>query len=304
MNKPHTDIQIKTLIAKLPDPVQPYAYLARLDRPIGWWLLLLPGLWAIVLAAGGVMRMNIVDWQLALLFFIGAVIMRAAGCVINDLWDRNLDQKVERTQARPIAAGVIGVKPAFAFLFGLLFAGCWILLQMNIVTILLGVLSIPLIILYPLMKRWTWWPQIFLGIVFNFGALMGWAAVTGVLQAPALMLYVAGILWTIGYDTIYAHQDKEDDLLVGIKSSALKLGEKSQKWVAGLYGASAFLIVWAGGLAGAGFAFHVVMAFAIMHMYRQVKDWDLSDPASSLNAFKSNRDFGLIVLAAMCFSGI
>ena len=215
--------------------MQPYALLMRLDRPIGWWLLLLPGWWAIVLASGGVMNMNIKSWALMAAFLIGAVVMRGAGCVVNDIWDRDLDKMVERTRERPLASGAVSVKQAAAFLSLLLMIGAAILLSMNMLTIMLGLLSLPLIALYPAMKRITYWPQLFLGLTFNFGALMGWAAVTGELSAAPLFLYLGGIFWTIGYDTIYAHQDKEDDALAGIKSTALKFGNRSKLWVSGFY---------------------------------------------------------------------
>lgn len=295
----HTDINKDGfLIGLVPAALRPYYLLMRLDRPIGTWLLLLPGWWAIVLAAGGVMKLNAQDiWTMAL-FGIGAVIMRGAGCVINDLWDRNLDGKVERTAGRPIAAGFVSVKRALLFLATLLFLGFMILLQMPIVTILLGFLTIPLIISYPLMKRITWWPQLFLGLTFNFGALMGWAAVTGVVELPALLLYIGGIFWTLGYDTIYAHQDKEDDVLVGIKSSALKLGGNSAKVIRVFYGLAFAFYMAAFWLAGAGVFSCVALLVAGAHFVWQLKNWDMDNPASGLQIFRSNRVFGWLVLLA------
>jgi 4-hydroxybenzoate polyprenyltransferase len=295
----HTDIKKNGwIVEKLPKAAKPYFYLMRLDRPIGTWLLLLPGLWAIMLASGGLWALNDEDITLVALFTIGAVLMRGAGCVMNDLWDRELDKKVKRTASRPIAAGEVSVKQAIIFIAVLLLLGFSILLQMHIVTILLGFLTIPLMITYPLMKRVTWWPQLFLGITFNFGALMGWAAVNGTVDLPALLLYVGGIFWTLGYDTIYADQDKEDDALVGIKSSVLKLGEKAEKTVKTFYGVAFFLFAMAFVVADAGYISLIVLMGGALHFTWQLKNWKRDDVATALMVFRSNRDFGLILLAA------
>ncbi len=294
----HTDIKQKNWIGYLPAAFQPYIYLARLDRPIGVWLLLLPGWWAIVLASGGFQSMNAQDWRAMFLFGVGAIIMRAAGCVINDLWDRELDKGVERTALRPLAAGTVSPQAAAVFLAFLLSTGLMILLQFSLVTILLGVLVIPMIVTYPLMKRLTWWPQAFLGLTFNFSALMGWAAVSGIVEFPALFLYAGGILWTLGYDTIYAHQDKEDDMRMGIKSAALKLGKCSKKAIAFFYG-GAWLMIGAGFvLAGASALSLLLFVMSGVHLIWQLKNWDPDDQASSLRVFKSNRDFALMALVA------
>lgn len=302
--KPETHTDIKRLVwieRILPAKLLPYASLARLDRPVGIWLLLLPGWWSIMLASGGIAGMGMREWSIFALFGIGAIVMRAAGCVINDLWDRDLDRQVERTRGRPLAAGTLTPKQGLVFLATLLLIGLIVLLQLNTTSIFLGFLTIPLIVLYPLMKRITWWPQAFLGLTFNFGALMGWSAVTGTLAAPAVLLYIAGIFWTIGYDTIYAHQDKEDDLMAGIKSTALKFGEKSRFWVAHFYGYALIFMLMAT-------LYHtweesIIAAVLLLlagggHMLWQLKTWRTDDPASALRIFKSNRDFGLIVLAA------
>lgn len=270
--------------------MHPYALLARLDRPVGIWLLLLPGWQALALAGGGI--------GLFILFGIGAVIMRAAGCVINDLWDRDLDRQVERTKLRPLASGALSKRQAAAFLLALLAVGLLILLQLNRATVFLGFLSMPLIAAYPLMKRITWWPQLFLGIVFNFGAPMGWSAVTDTLALPALLLYVGGVFWTLGYDTIYAHQDREDDLRVGVKSTAIFFGQKSRMWIAGFYLTAWLFFLSALLAAGAGFFSFFILSVAGLHPIRQIWTWDADDPASSLKIFRSNRDFGLLVLAA------
>ncbi|MCM2343646.1 MAG: 4-hydroxybenzoate octaprenyltransferase [Alphaproteobacteria bacterium] len=293
----HTDIDRKGWISYLPGRVQPYALLMRLDRPIGTWLLLLPGWWAVVLAAGGFTKMNATDIGLFLLFGVGAVIMRGAGCIINDLWDRDFDCAVERTRTRPLASGVVSTQAALILLTVLLLLGLMILLQMGLVAIFLGILTLPLIITYPLMKRVTWWPQFFLGITFNAGALIGWAAVTGAVGLPALLIYAGGIFWTLGYDTIYAHQDKDDDALIGVKSTARRLGSASKKWVIGFYAAALFLIAWGYVLAGAGWSL-LFFGLAAFQLAWQCRRWQSDDPASSLATFRSNRDFGLILLLA------
>lgn len=295
----HTDIKSDGWISRfLPAFLQPYAYLARLDRPVGIWLLLLPCLISITLASGGLLKMNGHDYYLAFLFTAGAVIMRAAGCTINDLWDRELDKKVERTQGRPLAAGTITVPQAFAFLGILLVLGLMILLQLSFVTILLGLMAIPLVVLYPLMKRITWWPQAFLGITFNFGALMGWAAVTGVVGLPALLLYLAGFFWTLAYDTIYAHQDKDDDIKAGIKSSALRMDEKSKKGVVFFYITALILAILSFATAGAGLVSLLLLPAAALYLAPKLKNWDPDNHALSLALFRNNRNAGLLVLLA------
>lgn len=223
--KPHTDIKKLVWIEqKLPEQARPYAYLMRIDRPIGIWLLLIPGIWGIAAASPGFPSI-----YTCILFLIGSVLMRGAGCVINDLWDKDLDKKVERTANRPLASGAITEKNAKIFLATLLLLSFFILIQFNSTTIILGFASIPLIAMYPLMKRYTYWPQIMLGITFNMSVLMGYSAVTGETSSTAILLYLGAIFWTIGYDTIYAHQDKEDDALIGIKSTALKFGDKRDR---------------------------------------------------------------------------
>jgi len=300
----HTDINTKGWIRRLPGAMQPYALLMRLDRPIGTWLLLLPGWWAILLAAGGGTVLNKEDIRLFLLFGIGAIVMRGAGCVINDLWDRKLDQQVARTRLRPLASGAVSVRRALAFLAILLGIGLLILLQMSLIAILLGFLSVIFIVVYPAMKRITWWPQAFLGLTFNFGALIGWAAVTEIVEPPALLLYAAGFFWTLGYDTIYAHQDIEDDLRAGIKSTALRFGSQSRIWIARFYTASWLLFLLAFVTAGAGPLSLIVLLGAGVHFRWQLKRWIPEDSASSLAVFRSNRDFGLILLLAASLSGV
>lgn len=264
----------------------------RLDRPIGTWLLLLPGWWAVMLGGDGA------DLRLLALFAVGAVIMRGAGCIINDLWDRELDRQVERTRQRPLAAGIVSRRDALLCAGVLAGAGLLILLQMGAVAIVLGLLTVPLIVTYPLMKRVTWWPQAFLGVTFNAGALIGWAAVAGELAPAAWVLYAAGILWTLGYDTIYAHQDKDDDALVGIRSTARLFGARSVIWVAGFYAAACALLLLAFMMAGAGWLSCVLLALPAAHAVWQVRTWRMDDAGSSLATFRAARDFGLLVLLA------
>jgi len=298
-SKPHSDIDSGGVIAKLPESWRPYGLLMRLDRPIGWWLLLLPGWWGMALAAGNIFSAGASFWFIAALFLIGAIVMRGAGCIINDLWDREIDKLVERTTGRPLANGDLSVQQGVMFLGSLLFFGFAILICMNGATIMLGLLTLPLIVIYPLMKRYTWWPQAFLGVTFNFGALMGWTAIAGEVYAPAVVLYLGGILWTLGYDTIYAHQDKEDDILAGVKSTALYFGPDSPKWVYGFYGGSFLLITLAIFLAQGNFITLALMAVPGFYLWIMLNSWHESNPQSSLRVFRENRNYGLLVLAAL-----
>ena len=282
-----------TWIDRIPDRLRPYAVLARWDRPIGTWLLLWPCWWAVALAPGWP------DLRLLALFAIGAVAMRGAGCVINDLADRDLDARVERTRNRPLASGRLSIRQAVAFLGVQLLVGLLVLLSFNSFTILLGFASMPLVIAYPLMKRITWWPQAFLGLTFNWGALVGWSAVTGDLRAPALVLYVAGFLWTLGYDTIYAHQDKVDDALIGVKSSARWLGAATPRWLWIFYAGALTLIGVAGHLVDLGPGFYLLLPLAGAHLAWQVRTLDLDVPRSCLVRFRSNREFGWLVFLAL-----
>lgn len=293
----HTDIRTGTWVDRwLPAGLRPYARLARLDRPIGTWLLLFPGWWAIALAtpAG-----QTPDLRLMALFAIGALVMRGAGCTVNDILDRKLDAQVERTAVRPIPSGQVTVRQALVFLVAQLLAGFLVLIQLNWLSIWLGVASLALVFSYPLMKRITWWPQAFLGLTFNWGAIMGWTAVTGSLDAPALLLYAGCILWTLGYDTIYAHQDKEDDARIGIKSTALLFGDRSRRWVSVFY-AGAF-ILWAAAVAPLGHQWAMALPLLItgILLAGQVRGWDPDDPADSLATFKASRFVGWALLLAI-----
>ncbi len=273
----------------------------RIDRPIGIWLLLLPALWGMALASGGYEGIGAQEFYYIGLFFIGSIIMRGAGCVINDLWDRDLDKMVERTKSRPIASGVITIKQGIWFLATLLLLGFIILLQLNLTTVILGLLAIPLIISYPLMKRITWWPQAFLGLTFNFSALMGYSSINGEISAPALLLYGAGIFWTLGYDTIYAHQDKNDDMMAGIKSTALKFGVNSKLWVSGFYFISIILIILSVIIVKGLSIYLLLIVFPAFHLIWQIRSWHADNQESSLAVFKSNKIFGLLVLLFLLF---
>ncbi len=277
-----------------PAAVQPYLRLARVDRPIGTWLLLIPCWWSVALASPGWPSV----WLLAL-FAVGSVVMRGAGCTLNDIADRDFDGRVARTAMRPIPSGQISVVQAIAFLGFQLFIGLLVLLQFNTFTVAVGMMSVALIAIYPFMKRVTHWPQLVLGFTFNWGALLGWAAVHGSLGAPAVALYFAGVFWTLGYDTIYAHQDKEDDMLIGVKSTAIKFGDKTRVWLFGFYGVTAALLALAGVLAELHWAYFAVLALGVAHLLWQAMKVDTDNAKDCLVKFKTNRDFGFIILAAI-----
>jgi 4-hydroxybenzoate polyprenyltransferase len=282
----------------MPRPWRPYARLMRLDRPIGLWLLLIPCWWGLVLAqiaAGGGMP-NL--WY-GLLFLLGALVMRGAGCTLNDLADRNFDAQVARTRSRPIPSGQVSVKAAFAFLILQCLAGLVILLQFNWPTVVLGAASLVLVAIYPFMKRFTYWPQVFLGLAFNWGALVGWSAIHGAIAWPAVLLYLGGIAWTLAYDTIYAHQDKEDDVLIGVKSTALKFGAASVTWIAGFFILALVLIEASLWLAQAGLLAHMGVAAAALHAAWQIARLDIDNPQNCLKLFRSNRDLGLLLLLGL-----
>lgn len=299
----HTDIKRDNFILqRMPEQWRPYALLMRLDRPIGVWLLFWPGAWAIAASHG---RLDGYAFFLICVFGFGALVMRAAGCVFNDILDRDLDKQVERTKTRPLASGVVNIWQAGALLCVLLFLALIALLQMNGLVMQLGFLSLVLVAAYPLMKRFTWWPQAFLGITFNWGALMGTAAIDEHITLVGIIIYVAGILWTLGYDTIYAAQDKEDDALVGIKSTALLFGERAPYWVAGFYMGALFLLYLAGFVAEFSGAvppfFHLCLGFAGLHLVWQIYKWDLANPLSSLKVFRSNKYTGALIFLAFLF---
>jgi 4-hydroxybenzoate polyprenyltransferase len=285
-----------------PAATRPYLRLARLDRPIGSWLLLLPCWWSLGLA--GIRADHLPSLWHIVLFFVGAFVMRGAGCTWNDLVDRDLDARVERTRSRPIPSGQVTVAHATLFMLGQALIGLLVLLQFNRYTVFTGLASLAVVVIYPFMKRITYWPQIFLGLAFSWGALMGWPAEWGRLNWPALLLYIGAISWVIGYDTIYAHQDREDDLMIGIKSTALLFGETTWRMLAGFYAGAVILIAAAGLAAGGGLIFLLGMLAFAAHLAWQVLRLDVNDPAHCLKLFKSNRDAGLILFGAMLLEAV
>ncbi len=305
-----------------PRAVRPYLKLARMDRPVGTWLLLWPALWAIMLSAsiheygdlsitsGNTAQQLAAFWArlildyieivvAMLLFAIGATVMRGAGCTYNDIVDRDFDAQVDRTKSRPIPAGEVSVKMAWAFLVLQCLIGLNILLLLSPTAQMLGVASLVLVAIYPFMKRITYWPQLWLGLTFNWGALMGWAAMTDDIAPAAIALYVGGVFWTLGYDTIYAHQDTEDDAMIGVKSSALALGDKTQIFVAIFYAIFLICLIGAGMLANVSNFYYIGLAFAAMHLMWQVRIVDIHDGQVCLKVFRSNIHFGWIILIAI-----
>jgi 4-hydroxybenzoate polyprenyltransferase len=281
-----------------PAPTRPYLRLARADRPIGSWLLLIPCWWSAALAAVAAGRPVPNIWHI-LAFAIGAVAMRGAGCTWNDLVDRDIDKLVERTRSRPISSGQVSPRAAAVFLVLQALVGLAVLLALNRFAIGIGVASLLVVAVYPFMKRITWWPQIALGLAFSWGALMGWAAAFGRLDWPALLLYAGSIAWVIGYDTIYAHQDRDDDALIGVKSTARLFGQRTKPMLLCFYAIAVICLMAAVVLAGGHLiAICGVAAFAA-HLLWQVARLDIDDPDLCLRLFKSNRDAGLILFAAL-----
>ncbi|MCS6624440.1 UbiA family prenyltransferase [Roseibacterium beibuensis] len=321
-----------------PEGLKPWLKLGRFDRPIGIWLLLLPGWQGVALALSQYRKTpDLYDAWLFLGFALGACLMRAAGCAFNDIVDRDIDAQVARTAMRPIPSGRISVRQAWAFVVGCSLTSLLILLTLNATAIALGVASLALVAAYPFMKRITWWPQAWLGLTFNWGALMGFAAAApaalAVATAPggrlalpeglvlshdvylvepggyvlwlsAILLYLALVFWTLGYDTIYALQDIEDDAMVGVKSSARRLGPNVRRGVGLFYGLTVLLTVAAGAAAGLGPLFYVALLPWAAHLFRQARDVRADDPALALRLFKSNRDAGLILLVAIILGSV
>ena len=291
----HTDIVATGWVTRMPNAWRPYLLLARLDRPIGTWLLFLPGTWGILLAAP--------TWtdviRLVVLFGAGSLIMRAAGCVVNDLWDRDIDRLVVRTAGRPLASRALRPRQAFVFLAALLLIGLSILLQLNRLSQVLGVASLLLVGLYPLAKRITWWPQLMMGVTFGFGAPLGYAAGANHLGLAWVLLYAAAILWDLGFDTIYAHQDREDDALIGVKSTARLFGEHTQPFLAACYAGTILVLAAAGYVAGVRIWFYPTLLLPAALLARQVVQLDIHDPALCLRLFRANREVGLAVALAL-----
>ncbi|MEK7343026.1 MAG: 4-hydroxybenzoate octaprenyltransferase [Pseudomonadota bacterium] len=286
------DSEARGLLARLPETPRILAQLARLDRPIGWWLLFWPGAWAVALAGGGFARWPLIAWLL-----LGSIAMRGAGCVFNDIVDRDIDRKVARTAVRPLASGAIGVKAAWAWLLGLCLIGLLVLVQLNLYARMVSLGSLALVAAYPFMKRITGWPQIWLGLVFSWAALVGWSEVKGVLTMPGLTLYAGCIFWVVGYDTIYALQDREDDALIGIGSSALSMGRHVRTGVAICY--TLALILWSGAIwqvRPQGLALVALLPMAA-HLGWQVMTLK-EDGIDPLVKFRSNRFAGLLMFLA------
>jgi 4-hydroxybenzoate polyprenyltransferase len=288
------DSEARGLVARLPGKARALALLARFDRPIGWWLLFWPGAWSVALAGGAVKR-----WDLILWLLLGSIAMRGAGCVYNDIIDRDLDRQVARTAARPLASGAVSLKAAWIWLLALCLIGLVVWVQLHAYAMIVAILSLGLVAAYPFMKRITWWPQAWLGLVFSWAALVGWSEAAGALTLPGLLLYAGSVFWVIGYDTIYALQDKEDDALVGIRSSALRMGAHVKPGVAILYVVA--LALWAGAVWQV--RPQVLALFALLplavHLLWQVATLK-EDGADPLTKFRSNRFAGLLMFLA-CF---
>ncbi len=304
-NRP-ADAVARSWVDGMPVRIRPFLQLMRLDRPIGVWLLFWPCLFGLILGAG-VQGRSFTAWDdlwTVLLFGLGAIVMRGAGCTFNDIVDRDIDAQVARTRGRPLPSGAIGVRTAWLFLALQCLAGLIILLQFNLFTIVLGAASLLLVAAYPFMKRITWWPQAWLGLTFNWGALLGFAAMTGEITPPALLLYAGCFFWTLGYDTIYALQDVEDDALIGVRSTARLFGADSPIWIMRFYAAMVALIA----LAGLGSYWPawglVLMILPAGHLFWQLRMLDMRDGAMSLKLFRANRETGALIAGVMFVLGI
>ncbi len=283
-------------IAQLPPKLRAYLLLARLDRPIGSWLLFLPGVWGILLPAGVPVSRRL---ELVLLFAVGSLVMRSAGCVVNDMWDRDIDRRVARTAGRPLASGALGMREAAVFLVLLLLAGLAVLLCLPPLCWALGVGSLLLVGLYPLAKRVTWWPQLMMGFTFGFGAPMGYAAATGRIDAAWVLLYLAAILWDLGFDTIYGFQDMEDDAVVGVKSTSRLMARRPRRFVGASYALALAALATAGDVAGLSWLFWPALLLPAALLARQVVRLDIHDAPLCLGLFRANREVGLAVALAL-----
>jgi 4-hydroxybenzoate polyprenyltransferase len=291
------DTEARGIVARLPGTIRAFALLARFDRPIGWWLLFWPGAWAVALAGGAVKR-----WDLILWLLLGSIAMRGAGCVYNDIIDRDLDRQVERTRSRPLASGAVSLKAAWLWLLALCLIGLIIWVQLRPYAMVVAVSSLALVAAYPFMKRITWWPQAWLGLVFSWAALVGWSEIAGSLTLPGLLLYAGGVFWVIGYDTIYALQDKEDDALVGIRSSALRMGAHVRPGVAILYLLA--LSLWAAAIWQVRPQMLALLALVpvAVHLLWQVSTLR-EDGVDPLTKFRSNRFAGFLMFMACLVVG-
>ena len=316
----------------LPQNIWPYAQLARWERPIGWWLLMWPGWWSIMLAniaqhpsaipdangantlvqklTAGALSFSTEILPTLLLFALGAIVMRGAGCTYNDIADQDIDDQVARTRSRPLPSGRVNKKQAWFFLILQLLVGLVILLQFNTYSFFVGFLSLITIIIYPFMKRVTWWPQLFLGLAFSWGALLGWSVELGALSLAPFLLYLGSISWVIGYDTIYAHQDKEDDALAGVKSTARLFGTNTKLAISILYLCALLLLAAAitmaictgGALCYGSLPAFVALFIAALHMMWQIMTLDINDSEQCLKLFQSNSYFGWILFSGFCAS--
>ena len=294
-----------------PEWSQPFLRLSRMDRPIGTWLLLIPCWWGLLVAilqSGGTLISLKVLW-IAIVCILGAILMRGAGCTWNDITDRNLDAKVARSKSRPLPSGLISLKLAVIWMIIQLILSAILLLTLNWFAVFVGVLSLVVVVIYPFAKRFTWWPQLFLGFAFNWGVLLSWSAYQNSLSISPLFLYIAGIFWTLFYDTIYAHQDKEDDVRIGIKSTALRLGSKTTRWLHFfLIGVVVFYILTMSTIYFEGPRFFsllfCVVGILLMscHLFVQIKKLDINDAEKCLTLFRSNRDSGLLLVASLCLA--
>ena len=291
------DTEIQGLVSWLPASLRPFALLARFDRPIGWWLLFWPCVFGLTLAGGAFSHWSLILWML-----LGAIAMRGAGCVYNDIVDRDLDAKVARTATRPLASGAVSLKAAWVWLLILCAIGLVVLIQLRIEAQLVALCSLALVAAYPFMKRITWWPQLWLGLVFSWGALVSWVAVTGAADAAMLWLYGGTIFWVIGYDTIYAMQDREDDAMIGVRSSALRMGEHIRSGVAGCYVLALIgwsLAIWSVRPQGQAL---IALAPAAFHLAFQAATLK-KDGSNALGLFRSNKLTGMLVMAACLVVG-
>ncbi|WP_222547716.1 4-hydroxybenzoate octaprenyltransferase [Asaia lannensis] len=295
---PHTDIRAHGWVARLPDGLRPYVLLARLDRPVGTWLLLLPGIWGIELARGATPARQAV---LIVLFALGSLAMRSAGCVVNDIWDRKIDAQVARTAGRPLASGALSVRQALIALALLLAIGAFVLFQLPPICWALAPVALLLVGLYPAAKRVTWWPQLVMGFTFGFGAPMGYAASAGRLDGVCALLYAGTILWQLGFDTIYGFQDMDDDARIGVRSTSRLWASRARPFIASCYGAAIICITAAMALAGLHWSAWPITALAFVLLLRQISQIDIHNPALCLKLFRQNVPFGmLLALALIC----
>ncbi|CAF3488421.1 unnamed protein product [Rotaria sp. Silwood1] len=279
----------------IPKSIQPYIRLSRIDKPIGSWLLFLPGAWSIAFAGTTLNNLMLIG-----LFGVGTILMRGAGCTINDLWDKEFDQRVARTKSRPIASGEITIRQGLIWTGIQLISAFFVLIQLNMPSIILGIISLVPVVTYPLMKRYTYWPQLFLGITFNWGALMGFTAATGIVFPSLILpLYFAGIAWTLHYDTIYAHQDKTDDLIVGIKSTALLLKKDTKLWLRAFSIGMISHLITAGLNVDQTWPYYLGLIAVSYHLHQQIEKVNLNKSESCWNTFASNRITGLMILASI-----